>query len=92
MPPTSGAHRLRCGLPGYLILFDPHTFEPQRQIWPRGPPSPLVFFPISTHFTATPGILSSSTNLYFGSFRWRTPVKPEYFTPDFPKNLHSLYA
>ena len=24
-------HRLRCGLPGYLILFDSRTFEPQRQ-------------------------------------------------------------
>ncbi len=24
-------HRLQCGLPGYLILFDPRTFEPQCQ-------------------------------------------------------------
>lgn len=29
--PMTGAHRLRCGLPGYLILFDSRTFEPQRQ-------------------------------------------------------------
>ena len=29
--PTPSIHRLQCGLPGYLILFAPHTFEPQRQ-------------------------------------------------------------
>ena len=28
---TAGVHRLPCGLPGYLILFDTRTFEPQRQ-------------------------------------------------------------
>ncbi len=25
-PPTPSVHRLQCGLPGYLILFAPHTF------------------------------------------------------------------
>ena len=30
--PTSSIHRLQRGLPGYLILFDPHAFVPQRQI------------------------------------------------------------
>ena len=29
--PTSSIHRLGRGLPGYLILFAPHAFEPQRQ-------------------------------------------------------------
>ena len=28
-------HRLQHGLPGYLILFDPHDFVPQRQSMPR---------------------------------------------------------
>ena len=28
LPPTTSAHRLRRGLPGYLILFDPHAFVP----------------------------------------------------------------
>ena len=28
---TAGIHRLPCGLPGYLILFDTRTFELQRQ-------------------------------------------------------------
>ncbi len=58
--PTSSSHRLRRGLPGYLILFAPHAFAPQRQYWPRESPSPLVFLPISTHFTAT----GNSTPLY----------------------------
>ena len=30
--PTASYHRLRRGLPGYLILFDPHAFVPQRQL------------------------------------------------------------
>ncbi len=53
---AASTHRLQRGLPGYLILFAPHAFAPQRQLHPREPPSPLVFFPISTHFTATPEI------------------------------------
>src|SRR5918998_1631797 len=39
MAPTPSAHRLRRGLPGYLILFAPHAFAPQRQYRPRDPPS-----------------------------------------------------
>ena len=54
--PTPSIHRLPRGLPGYLILFAPHAFEPQRQLLSSKPPSPLVFFLISTHFTATLGI------------------------------------
>ena len=54
--PTPSSHRLRRGLPGYLILFAPHAFEPQRQLLSSKPPSPLVFLLISTHFTATLGI------------------------------------
>jgi len=56
-------HRLQRGLPGYLILFAPHAFAPERQSLSRGPPSPPVFLQISTHFTATPGILPPSTRL-----------------------------
>ena len=54
--PTPSTHRLRRGLPGYLILFAPHAFEPQRQLQTREPLSPPVFLHISTHFTATHGI------------------------------------
>ena len=70
-PPTPSNHRLQCGLPGYLILFAPHTFEPQRQLKPSWPPSPLVFLLISTHFTATLGIPPTSTSLKTCSFKRR---------------------
>ncbi len=62
-PPTPSIHRLRRGLPGYLILFAPHAFEPERQLLSSKPPSPLVFFLISTHFTATLGIPLASPAL-----------------------------
>src|SRR5258708_12395522 len=58
--PTSSTHRLQRGLPGYLILFAPHAFAPQRQLLSREPPSPPVFFPISTNFTSTLVIPPSS--------------------------------
>ena len=58
--PILSIHRLRRGLLGYLILFAPHAFVPQRQLLSRKPPSPPVFLHISTHFTATHGILLSS--------------------------------
>ena len=58
--PTLSIHRLQRGLLGYLILFAPHAFVPQRQLLSRQPPSPPVFLHISTHFTATHGIPLSS--------------------------------
>ncbi len=73
IPPTPSIHRLRCGLPGYLILFAPHTFAPQRQLSSRKPPSPLVFLLISTHFTATLGIPLSSPILKAVSFQSQPP-------------------
>ena len=56
IPPTFSIHRLGRGLPGYLILFDPHAFESQCQLQSSMSPSPLVFFLISTHSTATLGV------------------------------------
>ncbi len=56
VPATPSIHGLGLGLPGYLILFAPLAFAPQRQMWSSAPLSPQVFLPISTHFTATPGI------------------------------------
>ncbi len=32
MPPTPSVHRLRRGLPGYLIPFAPHAFVHERQV------------------------------------------------------------
>ena len=91
-PPTPSNHRLRRGLPGYLILFAPHAFEPQRQLKPSKPPSPLMFLLISTHFTATLGIPLTSTSLKNSSFKCRSGVEPLNFTSDLPSRLHSLYT
>ena len=91
-PPTPSIHRLRCGLPGYLILFAPHTFAPQRQLSSRKPPSPLVFLLISTHFTATLGIPLSSPILKAVSFNRSPGVKPRYFTTDLTVRLRALYT
>jgi hypothetical protein len=63
IPPTPSAHRLRRGLPGYLIRFAPRALAPQRRARPRKPSSPPVFRRISTHFTTTPGIPLPSTDL-----------------------------
>ena len=49
----SNNHSLGRGLPGYLILFDPHAFVPQCQYRLGKLPSQLVFYVISKHFTAT---------------------------------------
>ena len=46
-------HRLGRGLPGYLILFAPHAFVPQRRCRSSRLPTQLVFHDISMHFTAT---------------------------------------
>ena len=90
--PTPSNHRLQRGLPGYLILFATHAFEPQRQLKPSRPPSPLVFLLISTHFTATLGIPPASTSLKNDSFKCSPGVKPRYFTSDLPSRLRTLYT
>ncbi len=92
MPPTPSAQRLRLGLPGYLIPFAPLAFAPQRQYQAREPPSPQVFLPISTHFTATPGIPLSSPVLKPNSLERSSLVEPEDFTPHLSGRLHALYA
>ena len=91
-PLTPSTHRLRRGLPGYLILFAPHAFAPQRQLLARKPPSPLVFLLISTHFTATLGIPLPSPVLKMNSFKCYLPVEPIVFTPDLLTRLRALYA
>ena len=90
--PTPSIHRLQCGLPGYLILFAPHTFVPQRQLQSRKPPSPLVFLLISTHFTATLGIPLSSPALKNNSFSCSSSVKPRAFTTNLLSRLRTLYT
>ena len=91
-PPTPSIHRLRLGLPGYLILFAPLAFVSQRQYYVRKPLSPQVFLPISTHFTATPGIPLSSADLKPISIERPLLIKSGDFTFDLRSRLHPLYA
>ena len=90
--PTPSIHRLQCGLPGYLILFAPHTFVPQRQLSSRKSPSPPVFLLISTHFTATLGIPLSSPTLKISSFGCSSSVEPRDFTTNLDTRLRTLYT
>ena len=90
--PTPSAHRLLCGLPGYLILFAPRTFVPQRQSSASSLPSPLVFFQISTDFTPTPGIPAALQQFKPRSSQRSPGVGPPPFTPSFRSRLHTLYA
>ena len=90
--PTPSIHRLQRGLPGYLILFATHAFEPQRQLKPSRPPSPLVFLLISTHFTATLGIPLTPPALKHTSFQCSPRVEPMPFTSDLIRRLRSLYT
>ena len=90
--PTPSIHRLPRGLPGYLILFAPHAFEPQRQLPSSKPPSPPVFLLISTHFTATLGIPLASPVLQLNSFQSSSAVEPRAFTSDLLCRLRSLYT
>src|SRR5699024_773633 len=93
IPPASSIHRLQRGLPGYLILFAPHAFAPQRQNRSSEPPSPLVFFRISTHSTATPGIPLAPTSLEPPSIPWPPAVEPQAFTDEtWIGRLRALYA
>ena len=90
--PTTSTHRLQRGLPGYLILFAPHAFAPQRQYRASEPPSPLVFLRISTNFTSTLGIPLASLDLQTSSIKGSSRVEPWDFTPDLAIRLRALYA
>jgi hypothetical protein len=87
---TASNHRLLRGLPGYLILFDPHAFVPQRQLHPSKLPSQLVFCVISMHFTATQHIPPTSFVLKTYSFNGNVYVKRKPFTTDLLIRLRTL--
>ena len=86
----SSEHRLGRGLPGYLILFDPHAFVPQRQSKPSQLPSQLVFYGISMHFTATCHILLTSAPFKLYSIKGNFAVKLQAFTSDLYSRLRTL--
>ena len=78
--PLPSAHRLRLGLPGYLIPFAPLAFASQRQQTSRTSLSPRAFLPISTHFTAPPEVPDPPTSLQTGRFGTTSPVEPGAFS------------
>ena len=92
MGPTPSVHRLQLGLPGYLILFAPLAFAPQRQERASEPPSPLVFLPISTDFTLTPGIPLASPALQPGSPPLLPLLETTVFKRGLPNRLRALYT
>ena len=88
--PTASHHRLLCGLPGYLILFDPHAFVPQRQCRTGQLPSLSEFCGISMHFTATHHIPPTLTAFKNISINGTDPVEPGTFTADLTFRLRTL--
>ena len=88
--PAVSYHRLLRGLPGYLILFDPHAFVPQRQSPLREMPSQSVFWVISMHFTATLPIPPTAGVFKFDSSGCTTTVEPLLFTSRLPNRLRTL--
>ena len=88
--PTTSYHRLQRGLPGYLILFDPHAFVHQRQIQLRELPSQSVFCVISKHFTATLHIPPSATDLKITSINRNIRVEPQDLTTNLITRLRTL--
>lgn len=78
--PLPSVHRLRPGLPGYLIPFAPLAFASQRQKGSRTSLSPRAFLPISTHFTAPPEVPGPPTPLEAGRIPATSPVEPGDFS------------
>ena len=87
---TASIHRLPRGLPGYLILFDTHAFELQRQLRYSRLPSQSEFFVISKHFTATRRVPPALRALKWGSSRCSADVGRLHFTTRLPHGLRSL--
>ena len=79
-PPPSSAHRLRLGLPGYLIPFATLAFVHERQLRPSVPLSLPVFLPISTHFTAPLEVPHTPISLKPDSLERSFSVGPRDFT------------
>ena len=87
---TASDHRLRRGLPGYLILFATHAFVPQCQLIISDLPSQSVFCVISMHFTATLHIPPTSTEFKMYSINGSSAVKLQDFTTDLYVRLRTL--
>ena len=88
--PKASIHRLLCGLPGYLILFDPRTFVHERHLRLGQLPTQSGFFVISMHFTATRRIPPTSTAIKPGSINGNSRAERGDFTADLHFRLRTL--
>src|SRR5690606_21275373 len=79
---TASIHRLRRGLPGYLILFATHAFFHQRQSFVSNLPAQTVYHEIPKHITATLPILATSQTFQTSRINGNFTVKPQSFTTD----------
>ena len=68
-PLTLSTHRLRRGLPGYLILLDPHAFAHQRQLQTRKSLFATGVPPYLCAFHRSHGIPLPLSALKFSSFQ-----------------------
>src|SRR5690606_9193222 len=87
---TASDHRLRRGLPGYLIPFATHAFVPQRQYVVSGLPSQSAFCAISMHFTATLHVPTTSRQLKGYSSNGNPTVELPTFTTGLTPRLRTL--
>src|SRR5207237_7417046 len=85
-------HRHYCRWGRDFIPVAPLAFAPECQGRASKSLSPLVFLPVSTHFTATPEIPFASPAFKSRSFERPLPVGPGAFTSDFRNRLRALYA
>ena len=79
-------------VPVNFFRFQPCGRRPQCQLQSSESPSPLVFFLISTHSTATLGIPFTPPALKPSSFGSSTEVKPRDYATNLPNHLRTLYA
>ena len=89
-PQTVSNHRLRHGLPGYLILFAPHALVPQCQSRRSLLPSQSEFWVISMHFTATRPVPETATQSKPASFNPPLIVERPAFKADLTGHLRTL--
>lgn len=87
---TTSYHRLQRGLPGYLILFDPHAFVPQRQNFRSKLSSLSIFLVVSMHFTATLPVPLTPSSLKSNSINGILTVKLQNLTTDLLNRLRTL--
>ena len=91
--PTPSNHRLRLGLPRVSNpVRSPQLSHFQRQLPSSELSSSSAFLHISTNFTSTRAVPSTSPVLQPHSFKGRPAVEPQVFTPDLSGRLDALYA